>query len=73
MGPYEEGSLNIVTLMLTGRATPYLHNGVVYVGDEDHYVSIAESTTANTSDATPFGMITICEPPTKCRWPEVRV
>ncbi|XP_065091249.1 inactive ubiquitin carboxyl-terminal hydrolase MINDY-4B isoform X2 [Ochlerotatus camptorhynchus] len=37
MGPYEEGSLNIVTLMLTGRATPYLHNGVVYVGDEDHY------------------------------------
>ncbi|XP_049887815.1 inactive ubiquitin carboxyl-terminal hydrolase MINDY-4B isoform X3 [Pectinophora gossypiella] len=32
-----EGSLNIVTLILTGRATPYLHNGVVYVGDEDHY------------------------------------
>lgn len=40
MGPYEEGSLNIVTLLLTGRATPYLHNGVVYVGDEDHYVSM---------------------------------
>lgn len=40
MGPHEEGSLNIVTLMLTGRATPYLHNGVVYVGDEDHYVRI---------------------------------
>lgn len=38
MGNQEEGSLNIVTLMLTGRATPYLHNGVVYVGDEDHYV-----------------------------------
>lgn len=34
-----EGSLNVVTLLLTGRATPYLHNGVVYVGDEDHYVS----------------------------------
>lgn len=33
-----EGSLNVVTLLLTGRATPYLHNGVVYVGDEDHYV-----------------------------------
>ncbi|XP_048482051.1 inactive ubiquitin carboxyl-terminal hydrolase MINDY-4B isoform X3 [Plutella xylostella] len=32
-----EGSLNVVTLLLTGRATPYLHNGVVYVGDEDHY------------------------------------
>lgn len=73
MGPYEEGSLNIVTLMLTGRATPYLHNGVVYVGDEDHYVSIAESTTVNTSDTASFGIITICEPPTKCRWPEVRV
>lgn len=38
MGASEEGSLNIVTLLLTGRATPYLHNGVVYVGDEDHYV-----------------------------------
>lgn len=37
MGPNEEGSLNIVTLLLTGRATPHLHNGVVYVGDEDHY------------------------------------
>lgn len=35
----EEGSLCIVTLLLTGRATPYLHNGVVYVGDEEHYVS----------------------------------
>lgn len=29
--------MNVVTLLLTGRATPYLHNGVVYVGDEDHY------------------------------------
>ncbi|XP_031626051.1 inactive ubiquitin carboxyl-terminal hydrolase MINDY-4B [Contarinia nasturtii] len=37
MGTAEEGSLNIVTLLLTGRATPYLHNGVIYVGDEDHY------------------------------------
>ncbi|CRK99330.1 CLUMA_CG012562, isoform A [Clunio marinus] len=37
MGNYEEGSLNIVTLLLSGRATPYLHNGVIYVGDEDHY------------------------------------
>lgn len=34
-----EGSVNVVTLLLTGRATPYLHNGVMYVGDEDHYVS----------------------------------
>ncbi|XP_045760669.1 inactive ubiquitin carboxyl-terminal hydrolase MINDY-4B isoform X1 [Maniola jurtina] len=32
-----EGSLNVTTLLLTGRATPYLHNGVQYVGDEDHY------------------------------------
>lgn len=35
----EEGSNHIITLLMTGRATPYLHNGVVYVGDEDHYVS----------------------------------
>lgn len=28
MGNYEEGSLNIVTLLMSGRATPYLHNGV---------------------------------------------
>lgn len=40
MGPHEEGSLNIVMLLLSGRATPYLHNGVIYVGDEDHYVSV---------------------------------
>ncbi|XP_039966333.1 inactive ubiquitin carboxyl-terminal hydrolase MINDY-4B isoform X2 [Bactrocera tryoni] len=33
----EEGSLMIVTLLLTGRATPYLHNGVVNVGDENTY------------------------------------
>lgn len=44
MGPNEEGSLNIITLLLAGRATPYLHNGVVYVGDEDHYVIIAIAT-----------------------------
>ncbi|XP_066902699.1 inactive ubiquitin carboxyl-terminal hydrolase MINDY-4B isoform X2 [Halyomorpha halys] len=37
LGPEDEGSLCVVTLMLTGRATPYLHNGVIYVGDEDHY------------------------------------
>ncbi|XP_023711806.1 inactive ubiquitin carboxyl-terminal hydrolase MINDY-4B isoform X5 [Cryptotermes secundus] len=37
MAGAEEGSHCIVTLLLTGRATPYLHNGVVYVGDEDHY------------------------------------
>lgn len=35
----EEGSQCIVMLLLTGRASPFLHNGVVYVGDEDHYVS----------------------------------
>jgi len=28
----------IVTLLLTGRATPYIHNGVVNVGDESSYV-----------------------------------
>ncbi|CAD7081547.1 unnamed protein product [Hermetia illucens] len=39
VGPLEEGSLNIVTLLLTGRATPYLHNGVVYAGDEQNYAA----------------------------------
>nr|NP_648447.2 uncharacterized protein Dmel_CG14142, isoform B [Drosophila melanogaster]AAF50083.2 uncharacterized protein Dmel_CG14142, isoform B [Drosophila melanogaster] len=34
---HEEGSLMIVTLLLTGRATPYIHNGVVNVGDESSY------------------------------------
>lgn len=29
----------IVTLLLTGRATPYIHNGVINVGDENSYVS----------------------------------
>ncbi|XP_030373178.1 inactive ubiquitin carboxyl-terminal hydrolase MINDY-4B [Scaptodrosophila lebanonensis] len=37
MSNNEEGSLMIVTLLLTGRATPYLHNGVVNVGDENSY------------------------------------
>lgn len=36
----EEGSICIVTLMLTGRATPNLHNGIVNIGDEQHYVSV---------------------------------
>ncbi|KAH8309703.1 hypothetical protein KR067_000401 [Drosophila pandora] len=34
---HEEGSLMIVTLLLTGRATPYIHNGVINVGDESSY------------------------------------
>lgn len=37
---HEEGSLMIVTLLLTGRATPYIHNGVINVGDESSYVCI---------------------------------
>ncbi|XP_061393161.1 inactive ubiquitin carboxyl-terminal hydrolase MINDY-4B [Musca vetustissima] len=37
MSNNEEGSLMIVTLLLTGRATPYIHNGVVNVGDENSY------------------------------------
>ncbi|XP_045542463.1 inactive ubiquitin carboxyl-terminal hydrolase MINDY-4B-like [Papilio machaon] len=32
-----EGSLNLTMLVITGRATPYLHNGIVYDGDEDNY------------------------------------
>ncbi|XP_055377173.1 inactive ubiquitin carboxyl-terminal hydrolase MINDY-4B [Condylostylus longicornis] len=39
VGNQEEGSLNIVMLLLTGRATPYLHNGVVHVGDEESYAN----------------------------------
>ena len=45
----EEGSQTIVTLLLVGRATPYLHNGVIYVGDEDHYVSILHMASVQTS------------------------
>ncbi|EDW70888.1 inactive ubiquitin carboxyl-terminal hydrolase MINDY-4B [Drosophila virilis] len=37
MSNHEEGSLMIVTLLLTGRATPYIHNGVINVGDENSY------------------------------------
>ncbi|XP_067014297.1 inactive ubiquitin carboxyl-terminal hydrolase MINDY-4B isoform X2 [Anabrus simplex] len=37
IGAAEEGSACVVMLLLTGRATPYLHNGVLYVGDEEHY------------------------------------
>ncbi|EDW79570.1 uncharacterized protein Dwil_GK20342 [Drosophila willistoni] len=37
MSNHEEGSLMIVTLLLTGRATPYIHNGVINVGDESSY------------------------------------
>ncbi|XP_050539580.1 inactive ubiquitin carboxyl-terminal hydrolase MINDY-4B isoform X2 [Daktulosphaira vitifoliae] len=33
----EEGSICIVTLLLTGRATPNLHNGIINIGDENHY------------------------------------
>ncbi|XP_023304601.2 inactive ubiquitin carboxyl-terminal hydrolase MINDY-4B [Lucilia cuprina] len=39
MSNNEEGSLMIVTLLLTGRATPYIHNGVINVGDENSYAS----------------------------------
>mgnify|MGYP002716752072 FL=1 len=42
-GEYE-GLNCIITLLLTGRATPFLHNGVVYVGDEDHYVNTRTKT-----------------------------
>uniref|UniRef100_A0A8D9AMJ4 Ubiquitin carboxyl-terminal hydrolase MINDY n=2 Tax=Cacopsylla melanoneura TaxID=428564 RepID=A0A8D9AMJ4_9HEMI len=36
-GVPDEGSLCIVMLLLSGRATCHLHNGIVYVGDEEHY------------------------------------
>lgn len=35
----EEGTHCIVLLLLIGRATPFLHNGIVYVGDEEHYAN----------------------------------
>lgn len=38
-GVPDEGPLCVVMLMLSGRATPHLHNGILYVGDEEHYVS----------------------------------
>lgn len=61
MGPHEEGSLNIVTLLLAGRATPYLHNGVVYVGDEDHYVIRVWQLTAECVLLTRFSLsLSLC-------------
>lgn len=54
MGHNEEGSLNIVTLLLTGRSTPYLHNGVIYVGDEDHYVRIIYFSFINLNSISDF-------------------
>ncbi|XP_015587920.1 inactive ubiquitin carboxyl-terminal hydrolase MINDY-4B isoform X2 [Cephus cinctus] len=33
----EEGPITVVTLALTGRASPHLHNGVLHVGDENTY------------------------------------
>ncbi|XP_020711428.2 inactive ubiquitin carboxyl-terminal hydrolase MINDY-4B isoform X2 [Athalia rosae] len=33
----EEGPVSIVILLLTGRCSPHLHNGVLHVGDENTY------------------------------------
>ncbi|XP_033333724.2 inactive ubiquitin carboxyl-terminal hydrolase MINDY-4B isoform X1 [Megalopta genalis] len=33
----EEGPISVVILLLTGRASPHLHNGVMHVGDENTY------------------------------------
>ncbi|KAI4479121.1 hypothetical protein M0804_011260 [Polistes exclamans] len=33
----EEGPISVVVFMLTGRASPHLHNGVINVGDENTY------------------------------------
>ncbi|XP_076222328.1 inactive ubiquitin carboxyl-terminal hydrolase MINDY-4B isoform X2 [Nomia melanderi] len=33
----EEGPISAVILLLTGRASPHLHNGVMHVGDENTY------------------------------------
>ncbi|XP_015515037.2 inactive ubiquitin carboxyl-terminal hydrolase MINDY-4B [Neodiprion lecontei] len=36
-GSPEEGPMSVATLLLTGRCSPHLHNGVLYVGDENTY------------------------------------
>ena len=43
------GNLNlcITTLMLTGRATPYLHNGIIYEGSEATMVSFSQFESLN--------------------------
>nr|XP_050869154.1 probable ubiquitin carboxyl-terminal hydrolase MINDY-4 [Vespula vulgaris] len=33
----EEGPISVVVFMLTGRASPHLHNGVIHIGDENTY------------------------------------
>ncbi|XP_076656094.1 inactive ubiquitin carboxyl-terminal hydrolase MINDY-4B isoform X2 [Halictus rubicundus] len=33
----EEGPVSVVILLLTGRASPHLHNGVMHAGDENTY------------------------------------
>lgn len=39
-GCSEEGPISIIVFVLTGRASPHLHNGVLHVGDENTYVSM---------------------------------
>ncbi|KYM95510.1 hypothetical protein ALC62_13940 [Cyphomyrmex costatus] len=36
-GCSEEGPISIIIFILTGRASPHLHNGVLHVGDENTY------------------------------------
>ncbi|XP_011691798.1 PREDICTED: protein FAM188B2 isoform X1 [Wasmannia auropunctata] len=36
-GCSEEGPISIVVFVLTGRASPHLHNGVIHIGDENTY------------------------------------
>ncbi|KYQ57714.1 Protocadherin Fat 4 [Trachymyrmex zeteki] len=36
-GCSEEGPISIIIFVLTGRASPHLHNGVLHVGDENTY------------------------------------
>ncbi|XP_020288126.1 protein FAM188B2 isoform X2 [Pseudomyrmex gracilis] len=36
-GCSEEGPIGVVIFILTGRASPHVHNGVVHVGDENTY------------------------------------
>ncbi|XP_024879613.1 inactive ubiquitin carboxyl-terminal hydrolase MINDY-4B isoform X1 [Temnothorax curvispinosus] len=36
-GCSEEGPISVIVFVLTGRASPHLHNGVLHVGDENTY------------------------------------
>lgn len=50
-GCTEEGPISIIVFVLTGRASPHLHNGVLHVGDENTYVSHFKNINTDRFDA----------------------